>query len=174
MRSSISLRMVVQEKNDIRCNDCIVKQMIEFGEGCYWPSKEGKWEYFLPEVETTTCSYLKKVLRGSSVKDEDKEMFNECEQFLPSIDWAGLRKDEIKVMQALADFVFLSTGIKVDLDTLIEVFQEVRKMKNIRIQSSVVDGNEVLNQFGYERGNYTLFGVIRDVIADAEVSDKTS
>jgi hypothetical protein len=132
MPNSLSLNQIIREKKSkTLCDTCIIKQMISNGEGCYWPASNGKWEYFLPDVEVNNCGYLKKILKGFPLSDNDIETFNKCENFLPEIAWNGLRKIETKVIQALYEFVLLSTGKTVDFDTIIEVFQEILLMPNL-------------------------------------------
>lgn len=169
MASLMSLNDIIQEPYKNRCDKCIVKQMIEYGDCCYWPSKKDKWDYFLPEVEISQCYYLDKVLKGASIKPEDDMFIDKCDQFIPQIEWNGLRKTEIKIIQAIFDFCFLSTGKKADFAALIEIFQEVKRMKNIRIQTNVSEIETVMEQFAFERQNYALFGVVRDAVA--EISD---
>lgn len=169
MLNSISLNDYIKRENPkLKCDTCVIKQMIELGDSCYWPNEKGRWEYFLPEVEIAVCDYLKKILQGQMVTEEDAKELDQCELFLPEIDWAGLRKDDIKIMQGLSDFIYLSTGIRTDTETLVAVYQQVRKAKGPRITSVVDDGESVKTQFAYERENYKLFALIRDAVLDVE------
>jgi hypothetical protein len=172
MLSSISLNdYISREKPKLKCDSCVIKQMVELGDSCYWPNDKGRWEYFLPEVDTTICDYLRKILDGQAISDDDIKEFDQCELFMPEMDWAGLRKDDIKIMQGLSDFIFLSTGIITDTETLVAVYQQVRKAKGPRIVSVADEGDDVKNQFSYERANYKLFALIRDAVLAVEKGD---
>ena len=163
MRNSTSLTEYIgQEKPEMRCDDCIIKQMIELGDCCYWPDGKGRWEHFLPEVEVTTCDYVNALILGQRIDEKRAEEFEDCLLFLPKIDWAGLRKQDLKIMQSLSDFIFLSIGIRSDVDTLSKVFQKVRRISGVRIVSTG-EGEDILK---YEEKNYRLFGLVRDAIAE--------
>jgi len=169
MQSSISLNdYIKREKPKLKCDTCVVKQMVELGDSCYWPNDRGRWEYFIPEVEIAICDYLKKILDGQTISNGDKIEFDQCELYIPEMDWAGLRKDDIKIMQGLSDFIYLSTGIRTDTETLVAVFQQVRKAKGPRIVSVAEEGDDVKNQFAYEKANYKLFALIRDTVLEVE------
>lgn len=168
MQNSKSLRnfrFLDEDAKGILCETCIVKQIIENADASHWPDGNGKWSHYVPDVEESNCIFVQRLLAGTTLRDDDKERLKKCEKFLPQIAWVGLRKSETVVIQELYEFIFLSIGIKPDIDALVDVFQEVRQTKAARITLPPA-GTDITTQFGFERANYNLLALVRDAFAE--------
>lgn len=154
----------------ILCKTCIVKQIIENADASHWPGADGKWSYYVPDVEESDCILIQRLLTGTMLRDDDKERLKTCEKYLPQIVWGGLRKSETVIIRELFEFIFLSMGLKPDMNDLIETFQEIRQTKTGRIVTPT-PGIDITTQFGFERANYNLLALVRD--AFAEIHNKT-
>lgn len=168
MSNSKSLRdfqFFDEETKGILCETCIVKQIIENADASHWPGENGKWSHFVPDVEESDCILVQRLLTGTMLRDDDKENLKTCEKYLPQIAWAGLRKSETVIIQELYEFIFLSMGLKPNIDALINTFQEVRRTKTGRI-TIPTPGMDITTQFGFERANYNLLALVRDTFAE--------
>jgi hypothetical protein len=111
------------------------------------------------------CFLLEQMFAGIKLKKKDYKVLDACKNYVEKLIWDGVTEDFVKGIGSIINYVFLSSDVRVDTDTICQI---VATIDEKQFNTTTELPENINEQFKEEMLNYELFEKVRRQIVVSE------